>query len=298
MKKNNKFNKIIILSLIVLMFTICLVIFILNYTKDSSSLSIIEKNWINGHTSNVIDVSVYNDVPIYGKDGEGLIFSYLEKFSDTYGVKFNKISYLNSGTTNLRDVAFKVMNYDAVDNNSIEMYKDYYVIVGLESDMINDISDLEGSTLGVFDTDLMNIKYYLNDGKNIKIVALSSIDEMLTTLEKKEVDYIAIPENLYLDKILENDLNVVYHISELYKKYVLTVNNDNTFKSIMTKFNEIYKNEYLVENNKKVFLDSFFKYKEISDVESRDYYNTKYVFGYVGIMPFENTVNKELFKRI
>ena len=293
MKKNNKINKIIILSLIVLMFTICLVIFILNYTKDSSSLSIIEKNWINGHTSNVIDVSVYNDVPIYGKDGEGLIFSYLEKFSDTYGVKFNKISYLNSGTTNLRDVAFKVMNYDAVDNNSIEMYKDYYVIVGLESDMINDISDLEGSTLGVFDADLMNIKYYLNDGKNIKIVALSSIDEMLTTLEKKEVDYIAIPENLYLDKILENDLNVVYHISELYKKYVLTVNNDNTFKSIMTKFNEIYKNEYLVENNKKVFLDSFFKYKEISDVESRDYYNTKYVFGYVGIMPFENTVNKE-----
>ena len=70
MKKNNKLNKIIILSVIVLIFTISLVIFILNYTKDSSSFSILEKNWISNNASNVIDVSIYNDVPIYGQDGE------------------------------------------------------------------------------------------------------------------------------------------------------------------------------------------------------------------------------------
>ena len=77
MKKNNKVNRIIILSVIALIFTISLGIFILNYTKDTSSFSILEKNWISNHTSNVIDINVYNDVPIYGQDGEGVIFSYL-----------------------------------------------------------------------------------------------------------------------------------------------------------------------------------------------------------------------------
>ena len=92
MKKNNKINKIVTLSIIILIFVIALVIFILNYTKDSSSLSIIEKNWINNHTSEMVDVSVYNDVPLYGQDGTGIIFSYLEEFTNTYGVNFNKIS--------------------------------------------------------------------------------------------------------------------------------------------------------------------------------------------------------------
>ena len=83
MKKNNKINKIVTLSIIILIFVIALVIFILNYTKDSSSLSIIEKNWINNHTSEMVDVSVYNDVPLYGQDGKGIIFSYLEEFTNT-----------------------------------------------------------------------------------------------------------------------------------------------------------------------------------------------------------------------
>ena len=36
MKKNNKTNKIVILSIIGLLLLVCVVIFILNYTKDSS----------------------------------------------------------------------------------------------------------------------------------------------------------------------------------------------------------------------------------------------------------------------
>jgi len=54
MKKNNKTNKLVILSIIGLIFTISIVIFVLNYTKDSSSFSIIEKNWINNNTNKII----------------------------------------------------------------------------------------------------------------------------------------------------------------------------------------------------------------------------------------------------
>ena len=57
MKK--KTNKIIILSITAVIFVVALLIFILNYSKDDASLSLLEKKWINDNQSNVVDVSVY-----------------------------------------------------------------------------------------------------------------------------------------------------------------------------------------------------------------------------------------------
>lgn len=294
MKKNNKINKIIILSIIALIFTISLVIFILNYTKDDSSFSILEKNWISNHASNVVDISVYNDVPIYGQDGEGIIFSYLEKFTESYGVEFNKISYLTDNDKNLKNIAFRILDYDTeLTNNDILMYNDYYVIVGKEKDTINDISDLENSSLGVLDEDVSNIRYFLNDGKGIQITSCKDFTEMLNYLNKEDVKYIAIPNNLYLDEILKNDLSIVYHISELYKKYVLTIDKDKTFASIMRKYNRIYDETYQAELSKTYFLNTFFKNKKITEAERMNYNSNAYTYGYVINMPFENTVNKE-----
>ena len=294
MKKNNKLNKIVILSVIALIFTISLVIFILNYTKDDSSLSIIEKNWISSHNSNVIDISVYNDVPIYGQDGEGVIFSFLDEFTKTYNIEFNKVSYLTTNANNLRAVSFKIVPFNQeLTDNDIEIFKDYYVIVGKEANTINDISDLEGTSLGILDSDVSNIRYYLNDGKNIKIVSAKSFDEMMSFMNGKEIDYMAIPGNLYLDDILENNLNVVYHISEVYKRYILTVSNDKTLKSIMNKFNMIYTDTHEEDDYKKFFLNTFFKFKKISEAEKMNYNASSYVYGYTVNMPFENYVGKE-----
>ena len=51
--KKNKTNRVIILSSIFTIMIVSLIIFVLNYTKDSSSFSIIEKNWINKNKNNV-----------------------------------------------------------------------------------------------------------------------------------------------------------------------------------------------------------------------------------------------------
>mgnify|MGYP002623757123 CR=1 FL=1 len=294
MKKNNKINKIIILSIIALIFTISAVIFVLNYTKDISSFSILEKNWISNHTSSVIDVSVYNDVPVYGEDGEGIIFSYLEEFTKAYEIEFNKISYLTNNAKNLKDVAFKVVDYNyELTDNDIEMYRDYYVIVGKEEDTINDISDLKDTTLGVLDSDIANIRYFLNDGKDIKITTCKTFEDLLKTLDSEDVKYIAIPNNLYLDDILSNDLQIVFHISELYQKYILTISNDKTLKSIMSKYNIIYNDTYKDKLYKDYFLNTLFKYKKITEAEKMSYNANSYTYGYVTNMPFESTVNKE-----
>ena len=45
MKKRN--NKVIVLIVVAVLFAVSLLIFILNYSKDNSSFSILEKKWIN-----------------------------------------------------------------------------------------------------------------------------------------------------------------------------------------------------------------------------------------------------------
>ena len=294
MKKNNKTNKIVILSIIGLLLLVCVVIFILNYTKDSSSFSLLEKNWINNHKSNVIDVSVYNDVPVYGQDGEGMIFSYLEEFTNSYGIEFNKVSYLVGGSTNMRDVSFRILNYnEELGENDILLYTDKYVLIGKNNDNINSISSLREKAIGVLEEDVSNVRYYLDEVDGVKYTSCKDTQEMIDLLNQGEISYGVVPNNLYLDDIIENDLSVVFHLDELYKKYVLTVNNDKTLKSIMNKFTMIYQKDFEEEKYKTYFLDAFFKFSKISEAERMNYNASNYVYGYVANMPYENMINKE-----
>ena len=110
MKK--KRNKIIVLVASGLIFLVLFSIFILNYSKDDSSFSILEKKWINDNSRNIIDINVYNDVPVYGKGGKGVIFDFLDNFTTKHGVNFNKISYYANDDTSLKDNAFRVLKSD------------------------------------------------------------------------------------------------------------------------------------------------------------------------------------------
>ena len=294
MKKNNKTNKIIILTIIGIILIISIIVFVLNYTKDDYSFSILEKKWINTNSNKIIDVSVYNDIPIYGQNGEGIIFSYLEEFTKSYGIEFNKVSYLQNNSSNLKNVSFKIVDYNTeLKDNDIEIYQDSYVIVSKNNKVLDTVNGLNGIKLGILDTDVNNIKYYLNESQNITYVACKDIEEMLSKLESKDIEYLALPKTMYLDDILTNKLNIVYHISELYKKYIINVTNDNTLKNILNKYWMIYEKEHKENTYKKFFLNTLFKYKEITEAEIMSYNGSPYTYGYVTNMPYENNVNKE-----
>lgn len=294
MKKNSKTNKIIILSIIGLILIISVVVFILNYAKDDYSFSIIEKNWIKNNSNNIIDVSVYNDVPIYGQNGEGIIFSYLEEFTNAYGIQFNKVSYIQDNNQNLKNVSFRILDYNtSLTENDVLMYNDNYVIASKNNNVLYSIEDLNGIKLAVLDDDLENIKYFLNEAQNITYIACESYEEMLSKIDSEDAEYIASPKIMYLDDILTNDLNIIYHISDLYKKYVMTINGDNTLKSILNKYLMIYNKEQIEQKYKTYYLNTLFNYEEISEAEKMGYNGQAYTYGYVTNMPYENTISKE-----
>lgn len=292
--KKNKTNKILILLTIFIILAVALVVFILNYTKDGVSLSIVEKSWINKNSNNVIDVNTYNDIPVYGYNGEGIIFSFLDKFTDLYGIEFNKVSYFNSDKSSLRDIAFKITDYnEQLTKEDVLMYEDEYVLVGKKDTTFNNLEDMRGINIGVFNDDMTSVSYYLFDSKNISYTPYDNINDLINAVNENVVDYIAIPNTMYIDYILGNNLNVAYHISELNKKYVLTVKNNKTLLSIMKKYYTIYNDNYYKIDYKENFLNIFFKAKKITEAEKMNYNSSAYNYGYVVNMPYENTVNNE-----
>ena len=201
MKKKN--NKTIILIIIGIFFVVLFGIFILNYSKDDASFSILEKKWINDNTSNIIDVSVYNDIPVFGNKGNGVIFDLLDNFTDKYGINFNKVSYLSSSSSNLKDTAFRILNSDSkLSDNDILLYEDNYVLITSNEVNIDRISDIDGISVAVLSSDIGLVSGYLSDAKKISYVSKDSMEDIELSIKNNEVEYSVIPYNMILYFIL------------------------------------------------------------------------------------------------
>lgn len=286
MKKRN--NKIIVLVLVGIIFVVLLGIFILNYSKDDSSFSILEKKWINDNTSNVLDVSVYNDVPIYGKNGKGVIFDFLDNFTSKYGINFNKVSYQVDNPTNIKNIAFKIVsNNTTTTDKDILLYEDNYVLVSKEEASIDRISDIEDINILVLSDDIGLVTNYLSDAKDVSFEPKTSIEDIEKAFESDDAKYALVPYNMYIDFILENDLNILFHLTDISKKYILTVEN-KTLLNIMKKYYLQYRKEDQIVSYKDNFLDEFFYDKNISEAERVGYNSSPYSVGYITYMPFEN----------
>ena len=290
MKKRN--NKVIVLVVAGIIFAVLLVVFILNYSKDDYSFSILEKKWINDNTRNVLDVNVYNDVPIYGKQGKGVAFDLLDKFTEKYNVNFNKISYSVDSPPEYKEIAFKIVNNNtSLTDNDILLYEDSYVLVSKEKTVIDRITDMKDLKVLVLNEDIGLVSNYLSEANNVSFEPKDSIDDIETALSEDD-SYALIPYNMYIDVILSNDLNILYHLSDISKKYVLTVQN-KTLSSIMKKYYLQYSEKLQKEAYKSNFLDEFFYDKKISEADRLGYNSSSYNVGYISYMPFEGREEKD-----
>ena len=66
------------------------------YNKEdkTTTLTITEKNWVQTNKDQSYDFEIVNDYPLYGTNGEGVLFNFLNDFQENIGIEFNQISYL------------------------------------------------------------------------------------------------------------------------------------------------------------------------------------------------------------
>ena len=104
--KKNKSKKTLILTIIGVILLVVLLIFILNYSKDDATFSLIEKKWITDNENNVIDIGIFlqicknfrkrmTDLHFlqYKPLEKSIIFNIDRNFSEQFDQQFNLLFF-------------------------------------------------------------------------------------------------------------------------------------------------------------------------------------------------------------
>ena len=284
--KNKKRNTIITFVVVGIILLIGGIVFILNHSVTSNGLSVLEKKWINDHANQVIDIYTYNDVPVYGYNGSGVNFDFLNFFTSRYKVAFNKISYYTSSKVDDIDFGFRVIPSSKVTDHDIVFDTDYYGIVSLKDEIVSLDSLLK---VGVLENDSEVLKEYFGEDR---VVTYKSSKELLEGISKDEVSYACISILQNMDYILENKLHIVYHVDDVSKLFVLRIN-DETVYNIMSKIYSEYLEQGYQDSYSKNYLSVYFDSTHTSDAVRKSYNSKIYKYGYVVNMPFENYATDE-----
>ena len=101
---------IIIIPIIIAIVAFIFVYRYYNKEDATTTLTVKEKQWVENNKDQTYDFELINDYPLYGQDGSGVVFDFLEDFEKTIGIEFNKISYLKNTTPETNSYRIRVLD--------------------------------------------------------------------------------------------------------------------------------------------------------------------------------------------
>ncbi len=268
-----------------------------NKQDAKNALTVTEKKWVEENKSNVIDFSVINDYPLYGLNGEGVFFNFLNDFEQDVGLEFNKVSYLKEDKISSKGYSFRVLDNDTkLTKNDLLLFNDGYIALGREYQRINHITDMKNITFGVLKDDASDISYYLKSGSNLVYKSYDDVDSLFKALDNKEVEMIIIPNIMYLNKTIgKKDYIINYYFTEMKKQVVLTLASDNyKLNTIIKSYYKKWKDSKYVNEYNEAYLDYYMKENNISSKTKADLISKNYVYGYVENSPYEVEIDGKI----
>ncbi len=278
---------------------IAIVVFLIVYSyyntsDEETSLSVSDKRWIEENALNVIDFEIVNDYPLYGIGGNGVLFSMLSDFSTDTLIEINKVPYSKEETTSSTSYRFRILNNNEnLTEKDLVVFEDSYVLISKEDYKITSLEDIESQNVGVFSEEVAELTYYFKSAKNTTLTGYDTIDELYTALDNNEISFIAVPNIMYMDKIMTSDVyKINYYISEVSKKLVLTLSDsDERLNEIVTKYFNNWMNNYYTEEYNNTFFDYYLEKNSIASKDEADLVSKNYIYGYVENAPYEVTID-------
>lgn len=281
-----------IISTILVLFIIGIGTYTLFFKEDkNSTLTVIEKQWIEDNKNNIIDLGIVNNVPVFNYNGEGIIFDFINDIEKTTGLEFNKISY-SYGKETTSEYAFILTN--EVEKNDIVIYKDNYALISNNKKRYDDISKFEPKVIGIIKDDLEKISYYLSENGNLSFKTYDNKDKLIDALKKNDVDGVIIPKLAYLDDIVKNNLYINYNLSSLEDTLVLRLGKTSKLNTIINKYFEKWYNENYSKSYSDHFSNYYFEINNISDDSKVNFKSKQYKFGFVSNAPYNQLINGKL----
>ena len=277
----NRKTKRIFLIIISVLLVILFVVVGLNLIKDKDSLSVEEKKYLDSNSSKVFDIIVPNDISVFGDSGTGVFFDFIDFLKKDLDININ--NHNTKYDSNIDSYGFYITkNYN--DNDSL-FYKDHFVVISSLTGLVNNFNPV-GNTVGVISNDSSFVANYYNiDESSFK--SYDSFNQMTADLGNGTIKYAIVALNEYKPTLIENGINIVYHISDLNKYYYFHYGDNKILNSIYRKMsNKFIKKELdksYNKNNYKLFIDKL----GISDVEEDTLTNKVYKYGFVENLPYE-----------
>ena len=289
-------KKKLLITLPILIALIAFIFVYRYYNKEDSTttLTVSEKRWVEDNNEKEYDFEVVNDYPLYGLNGEGVIFDFLNDFEKNIGITFNKISYLKSANPNSNSYRIRILNNDEkISKKDLFLFNDNYVAVGKEYQRLNHITDMKNIKFGILKEDKDEISYYLKSGSNLSYESYDDITKLYNALDQGTVNMIIVPNIMYLNYTIQNNKYFInYYFTELKKQIVLTLSNDNNeLNNIVTKYyNKWRQTKYVSEYNGE-YLNYYLTNNKIDAKTKAKLISKNYVYGYVENVPYEKKVN-------
>ena len=269
------------------------------YNKEdkTTTLTVTEKRWVEENKEHAFDFEIVNDYPLYGTDGEGVIFNFINDFEEKIGLTFNKIPYLKSAEPSTSGLKIRILDQDEkLTENDLPLFTDYYIAIGKEYQRINHIKDMKNITIGVFKEDSEDLSYYLKSGTNLSYKTYDKIEELYAALDSNAVGMIIVPNIMYLDRIIKTEnYSINYFFTEYQKQIVLTLTGtDEKLDTIVEKYYNKWRYTKYVSEYNAAYMNYYLLKNELSAKEKSALVSKTYVYGYVENEPFEVKVHGKL----
>lgn len=280
---------IIIIPILIAVFAFIGVYRYYNKEDKTTTLTVGEKRWIEENKDTVFDVEVINNYPLYGMNGEGVFFNFLDDTTKNIGLEFNKIPYLKESTSTTNGYRIRIIDEEEFDSGKdLEIFTDSYVAIGKTYQRINYIKDMKNLTFGVFTEDSEDISYYLKSGTNLSFKNYEDIDSLYKALDSNEVNMIIVPNVMYLDHTIRSTYSINYYFPEMTKKIVFTLSDNNEeLNTIIKKYYTKWKATKYVNEYNEAYLEYYLDENDINAKSRASLISKTYVYGYVKNNPYE-----------
>ena len=285
---------IVMFSIIIALVAFFFVYRYYNKEDKTTTLTVQEKQWVQSNKDETYDFEVVNDYPLYGLNGSGVIFNFVEDFQENIGIEFNMIPYLKSSKTTTNSFRIRILETgEELSEKDLYLFTDNYIAVGKEHERISHISDIKNMTIGVFEEDASDVSYYLKGGSNLSYKKYSTIADLYAALDKDEVHMIVVPNIMYLDYTIENGkYSINYFFTEMEKNIVLTLSETNEkLNKIVTKYYNKWRLTKYVSEYNAAYLDFYLDVNKLDAKSKASLISKNYVYGYVENEPYEVKVN-------
>ena len=285
---------IIIIPILIAIIAFVFVYRYYNKEDKTTTLTIQEKKWVEENKDQTYDFEIVNDYPLYGTNGEGVIFDFISDFEEKIGIEFNKIPYLKTSIPTTDGFRISILNNDEkLSKKDLFLFNDNYVAVGKTYQRINHIKDMKNMVFGVLKDDVEEVSFYLKSGTNLSYKSYDNISSLYKALDNEEVNMIIVPNIMYLDYTIEKDkYSINYYFTELKKQIVLTLSDNNEeLNTIVTKYYNKWKQTKYIKEYNDAYLNYYLEKNELDAKTKAKLISKNYVYGYIENLPYESKVN-------